>query len=100
MRNVKLFGKKVCAATMAAVMVLSGAISGAGTVAQVQAEDAMEGFVEVAVPNGDFEKGATVWTFAGEIAEDGLAYYYRIFTSEWNDNNNTNTNDNYYCYIH
>ena len=44
-------------------------------------------FVEVTVPNGDFESEKTAWTFTGDIQD--LDYYWRLFQSNAMTNNLT-----------
>ena len=55
----------------------------------VWAEGAMDGFVEVAVPNGDFENGETAWTFTGTPVSEDSKSYWKIFRHTGN-NNTTN----------
>ena len=46
-------------------------------------------FIEVEVPNGDFENGETAWTFSGENYSVNPDYYWRVFTNT-GDKNTTN----------
>ena len=69
---------------LAFAMILTMVPVSAGTA--VLAADSDE-FIEVAVPNGDFESGQTAWTFTGDVQD--LDYYWRLFTSEWMTNNLT-----------
>ncbi len=62
-------------------------VSGSVALPVRAAED--DGFVEVTVPNGDFESGETAWTFAGTPAAEDPDYYWKIFQNS-GDKNRTN----------
>ena len=57
--------KRVLSFVLASAMVFTTAF-GSGGIRSFAAEE--DEFVEVEVPNGDFESGETVWTFTGEIS--------------------------------
>ena len=69
---------------LAFAMVFTTAVGNIGSVV-VAADD--DTFVEVTVPNGDFESGETAWTFTGDIQD--LDYYWRLFQSSAMTNNLT-----------
>lgn len=64
---------------LAFAMVFTMAFGSIGPVTALAADD--DEFVEVAVPNGDFESGSDVWTFAGSKEDSSAAAedYWRIF---------------------
>ena len=76
--------KRVLSFVLASAMVFTTAF-GSGGIRSFAAEE--DEFVEVEVPNGDFESGETVWTFTGEISN--LDYYWKLFTSAAMTNNTT-----------
>ncbi len=49
-----------------------------------------DGFIEVEVPNGDFESGQASWSFQGKGESDAEEAYWRVFINEWAKNNTTN----------
>ena len=51
---------------LAFAMVFTTAVGNIGPVVMAADDDT---FVEVTVPNGDFESGETSWTFTGDIQE-------------------------------
>ena len=65
-------------------MVFTTAVGNIGPVVMAADDDT---FVEVTVPNGDFESGETAWTFTGDIQD--LDYYWRLFQSPAMTNNPT-----------
>lgn len=68
-------------------MVFTTAFGNMGPV--VLAADGDE-FIEVTVPNGDFESGTTAWTFTGNGTSETEDAYWRIFVNQWAANNTTN----------
>lgn len=54
---------------LAFAMVFTTAVGNIGPVVMAADDDT---FVEVTVPNGDFESGETAWTFTGDIQGSGL----------------------------
>lgn len=76
--------KRVLSFVLASAMVFTTAF-GSGGIRSFAAEE--DEFVEVEVPNGDFESRETVWTFTGEISN--LDYYWKLFTSAAMTNNTT-----------
>lgn len=69
---------------LAFAMVFTTAVGNIGPVVMAADDDT---FVEVTVPNGDFESGNTAWTFTGDIQD--LDYYWRLFQSAAMTNNLT-----------
>ena len=69
---------------LAFAMVFTTAVGNIGPVVMAADDDT---FVEVTVPNGDFESGETAWTFTGDIQD--LDYYWRLFQSSAMTNNLT-----------
>lgn len=69
---------------LAFAMVFTTAVGNIGPVVMAADDDT---FVEVTVPNGDFESGETAWTFTGDIQD--LDYYWRLFQSAAMTNNLT-----------
>ena len=65
-------------------MVFTTAVGNIGPVVMAADDDT---FVEVTVPNGDFESGETAWTFTGDI--QNLDYYWKLFQSAAMTNNQT-----------
>ena len=63
MKKVVTRSKRTCALFLAILMVFSTVLANPPMAAWAASED---GFVEVPVPNGDFESGETGWTFEGE----------------------------------
>ena len=61
---------------LAFAMVFTTAVGNIGPVVMAADDDT---FVEVTVPNGDFESGETAWTFTGDI--QNLDYYWKLFQS-------------------
>lgn len=86
MKKVVTRSKRTCALFLAILMVFSTVLANPPMAAWAASED---GFVEVPVPNGDFESGETGWTFEGECSEDMVAYYWRIFKSSSGQEPNT-----------
>lgn len=69
---------------LAFAMVFTTAVGNIGPVVMAADDDT---FVEVTVPNGDFESGNTAWTFTGDI--QNLDYYWKLFQSSAMTNNLT-----------
>lgn len=69
---------------LAFAMVFTTAVGNIGPVVMAADDDT---FVEVTVPNGDFESGETAWTFTGDIQD--LDYYWKLFQSAAMTNNQT-----------
>lgn len=69
---------------LAFAMVFTTAVGNIGPVVMAADDDT---FVEVTVPNGDFESGETAWTFTGDI--QNLDYYWKLFQSAAMTNNLT-----------
>ncbi len=69
---------------LAFAMVFTTAVGNIGPVVMAADDDT---FVEVTVPNGDFESGETAWTFTGDI--QNLDYYWKLFQSSAMTNNLT-----------
>lgn len=69
---------------LAFAMVFTTAVGNIGPVVMAADDDT---FVEVTVPNGDFESGETAWTFTGDI--QNLDYYWKLFQSSVMTNNLT-----------
>ena len=69
---------------LAFAMVFTTAVGNIGPVVMAADDDT---FVEVTVPNGDFESGETAWTFTGDI--QNLDYYWKLFQSAAMTNNQT-----------
>lgn len=67
---------------LAFAMVFTTAVGNIGPVVMAADDDT---FVEVTVPNGDFESGETAWTFTGDIQD--LDYYWKLFQSAAMTNN-------------
>lgn len=71
---------------LAFAMVVTTVIGGMGTT--VLAADSDE-FIEVNVPNGDFESGTTAWTFTGTEGNGSETNYWYVFQNEWAKQNTT-----------
>ena len=69
---------------LAFAMVFTTAVGNIGPVVMAADDDT---FVEVTVPNGDFESGETAWTVTGDI--QNLDYYWKLFQSSAMTNNLT-----------
>ena len=72
---------------LAFAMVFTTAVGNIGPVVMAADDDT---FVEVTVPNGDFESQTTGWTFNGTEGTNGDTKYWRVFKNEWAQNNKTN----------
>lgn len=72
---------------LAFAMVFTTAVGNIGSVVMAADDDT---FVEVTVPNGDFESQTTGWTFNGTEGTNGDTKYWRVFKNEWAQNNKTN----------
>lgn len=79
--------RRICSSFLAFAMVFTTAFGGGGLTAQ--AEGSADEFLEVSVPNGDFESGQTAWTFEGKGTSEEEDAYWRTFVNEWAKNNTT-----------
>ncbi len=76
--------KQLCSLLLAFAMVFTTAFGSMSIPAAAAEGD--DGFVEAAVPNGDFESGEEAWAFTGDI--DGDEYHWKLIQQTFNGQEN------------